>query len=133
MLNYNDDKNDGDKGCDLNQVELNSITSSFTSLAFNVVVLYLLLAQRFPKYVQPWINANYEHLMKNIQTSLNLNPDEPGVTKNPALTYLPYVIHAAHECYTQRFLPHPTPMRSPIFVQEYVTKTNNQRMLEFRL
>jgi len=135
MLNRNDDDKHGEGKYDLKQVELNTIASSFAGLAVNVAGLHSLLTQRFPKDVQPWIDANRERVMGKHYTNPNTNPDELGVPTNPALTCLPQAIHAAHERYAQRFPPTPTtPQRVVLFVvQDGETNTVDQRMLEFHL
>jgi glutathione synthase len=125
MLNRQSDSGD----YEIKQVELNTIASSFASLACQIANLHTYLIQRFA----PFDASVTEFLLQNQQSIVNVPASEAdvGVPLNPTLDRLPFAMNVAAQRYNERFRP----AKSAVLfvVQEGETNTVDQRMLEFRL
>jgi glutathione synthase len=114
---------------EIKQVELNTIASSFASLACQIANLHTYLIQRFA----PFDPSVTEFLLQNQQSVVNVPASEAdeGVPSNPTLVRLPFAMNVAAQRYKERFRP----AKSVVLfvVQEGETNTVDQRMLEFRL
>ena len=129
MLNAKKDSSE----CELKQVELNTIASSFAGLACQVAALHRHLVSRFEKDVTGFLETNKQVVLGD--DSLKLAPSD-GVPDNLSLERLPKAISAAHDHYMARYFGKNTIDSVPVVlfvVQGGETNTVDQRMLEFAL
>jgi glutathione synthase len=122
-----------DEAYSIQQVELNTIASSFAGLACQVAQLHRYLIERYSNFnndLGQFLSDN----QKVIRQGESTTPEaDVGVPQNPTLERLPHAMHLAVERYRERF--HATTSHCGILfvVQPGETNTVDQRMLEFQL
>ncbi|GKY99336.1 hypothetical protein MPSEU_000888600 [Mayamaea pseudoterrestris] len=120
-----------DKGSNvpgIKQIELNTIASSFASLACQVASLHTFLLNRFDSdEVKAVLQANAAVVVGQDNVIA-----DGAVPKNQALEKIANAIHATMERYRERHAP-TQPLVVLFVVQPGETNTVDQRMLEFQL
>jgi glutathione synthetase len=116
----------------IQQVELNTIASSFGGLACQVAKLHGYLTARFQNQdsVRDFLQTNKRVVL---QDETVVYSAQDGVPTNPTLDRLPAAMNVAHASYQSRFQPTKYPTIILFVVQEGESNTVDQRMLEFRL
>ena len=112
----------------LKQIELNTIATSFASLACQTAQLHAFLTSRFD--CDKFLEQNRQKVSKSSGSSEEATPR--GVPTNPTLERLPLAMSYAVARYVERFAP----TRPPVVlfvVQPGETNTVDQRLLEFAL
>jgi glutathione synthase len=124
----------------IQQVELNTIASSFAGLACQVAQLHRYLLARYGAASSSVSNNDLDQFLLDNQRVIRPTDDMAapaavGVPKNPTFERLPRAMHLAVQRYRARFhTPTSTDPCGILFVvQPGETNTVDQRMLEFQL
>lgn len=129
MLNSNSEEENEYR---LQQIELNTIASSFAGLATNVASMHQYLIDRFSTDQNDALNTFLNTNVQAIRSKSKSISNDNGVPSNPALQDLAKAMFLAHERYQSNFKPSSTPIILFI-VQKDETNTIDQRLLEFKL
>lgn len=132
-----------DETC-LKQVELNTIASSFGSLACKVAAMHSFLVSRYQDQVQAFLDTNEKIVVHQPAdaAATATSPIALGVPENTALERLAASMHVAVQHYQDRFVTstsssgggrNPTKIVVLFVVTDGETNTVDQRMLEFQL